>query len=202
VCIAHNVKLIYLSGWEVYSGYRSIHLKANESLPLLPKGPYGEAKYLCETMIEHSRRTQGLRCAMLRSGPVYGIGGDKPRFIYNFIDKIRQSRQIVTHTYNNGLPALDLLYLDDLVAAIVQTTGSEFCGDLNIGTGVVTSTHRIAEILRKLIGGQNEIVSTPIDGDTACIAMDAGKAQRVLGWNATIDIEHGLQLILSCLKTD
>ncbi len=202
LCVARDIKLIYLSGWEVYSGYRSIHLKADESLPLLPKGPYAETKYLCEMLIEHSRRTQGLRCTMLRSSPVYGVGSDKPKFIFSFIDKIKRSQRIVTHRYDNGLPALDLLYIDDLVAAVVQSVGSEFSGNLNIGTGVITSTHKVAEILRGLLGGQNEIDSTLIDGDTAGIIMDAGKAQKALGWQPAIGLEQGLRLILSGLKTN
>lgn len=202
VCVARDIKLIYLSGWEVYSGYRSSYLEADESLPLFPKGPYAETKYLCEMLIEHSRRTQGLRCTMLRSSPVYGVGSDKPKFIYNFIDKIKRAQAIVTHRYNNGLPALDLLYIDDLVAAVVQAVGSDFTGNLNVGTGVITSTYRVAEILRGLLGGQNEIESTMIDSDTACIAMDAGKAKNVLGWQSKIGIEQGLQLILSNLKAN
>ena len=202
VCVTRDIKLIYLSGWEVYSGYRSSHLMADEPLPLLPKGPYVETKYLCEMLIEHSRRTQGLRCTMLRSSPVYGVGSDKPKFIYNFIDKIKRSQRIVTHRYNNGLPALDLLYIDDLVAAVVQTVSSDFSGNLNIGTGEITSTRRVAEILRDLLGGQSEIDATLIDSDTACIAMDSSKAQEVLGWQATIDIEQGLQRILTGLKTN
>ncbi len=202
VCVARDIKLIYLSGWEVYSGYRSSYLEADESLPLFPKGPYAETKYLCEMLIEHCRRTQGLRCTMLRSSPVYGVGSDKPKFIYNFIDKIKRNQPIVTHSYNNGLPSLDLLYIDDLVAAVTNTAASDFTGNLNIGTGVITSTHRVAEILRDLLGGRNEIESTLIDSDTACIAMDAGKAREVLGWQPKIGIEQGLQHILSNLKTN
>lgn len=202
VCVAHDIKLIYLSSWEVYSGYCSTYLKADESLPLLPKGPYAETKYLCELLIEHSRRTQGLRCAMLRSSPVYGVDSDKPKFIYNFIDKIRRSQRIVTHRYNNGLPALDLLYIDDLVAAVSRIVDSDFIGNLNIGTGEITSTYRVAEMLRSLIRGQSEIVSTLIDSDTAGIAMDSSKAREVLGWQSTIGIEQGLEVILSNLKSN
>ena len=159
VCIARNIKLIYLSSFEVYSGYRSSLLMADESLPLLPKGPYAETKYLCEMLIEHCRRTQGLRCTMLRTSPVYGVGSDKPKFIYNFIDKIKHSQRIVTHSYNNGFPALDLLYIDDLVEAVVKTINSDFSGNLNIGSGAIISTLIVAEILRSLLGGKNEINS-------------------------------------------
>lgn len=200
VCVAHDIKLIYLSCWEVYSGYRSSHLTADESLPLLPKGPYAETKYLCEMLIEHCRRTMALRCTILRSSPVYGVGGEKPKFIYNFIDKINRSQRIVTHRYKNGLPALDLLCIDDLVMAILQAVNSSFSGNLNIGTGVTTSTLRVAEILRELLGGHNEIDTTLIDSDTACIAMDSSKIQEILGWQATINVEQGLQSILSHLQ--
>jgi len=202
VCIARDIKLIYLSGWEVYSGYRSSHLIADESTPLLPKGPYAETKYLCELLIEHCRRTQGLRCTILRSSPVYGVSSDKPKFIYNFIDKIKQSRSVVTHRYKNGLPALDLLYVDDLVTAVSKTLGSEFSGNMNIGTSILTSTFMVAEILQSLLETQNEIHSTLIDSDTACIAMDACEAERVLDWRPTISIGEGFKLILSNLRTD
>lgn len=202
VCVARDIKLIYLSSWEVYSGYRSNYLSADESLPLLPKGPYAETKYLTEMLIEHCRRTQDLRCTMLRSSPVYGIGSDKPKFIYNFIDKIKRSQRIVTHRYNNGVPALDLLYLDDLVSAVTQSVDSNFEGNLNIGTGVTTSTQRIAEILKEMLGAQSKIESTVIDSDTAGIAMDAGKAHKLLDWKPTVSVEQGLQMILENLKTN
>lgn len=201
VCVARDIKLIYLSSSEVYSGYRSAYLKADESLPLHPKGPYAETKYLCELLIEHSRRCQGLRCTILRSSLVYGVGGDRPRFIYNFMEKIEQSRRIVTHRYNNGLPSLDLLYMDDLVAAVAKAIGNDFSGNLNIGTGVVTSTRKIAEILRDCLGGQNEIDATLIDGDTAGIEMVSDMAKAELGWQATIGIDQGLQLVSSNLST-
>ena len=200
VCIARDIKLIYLSGWEVYSGYRSNCLYADESLPLLPKGPYAETKYLAEILVEHCRRSQGLRCTMLRSSPAYGIGGDKPKFIYNFIDKIKHSQRIVTHRYNNGHPAVDLVYIDDLVSAVIKAVGSDFEGNLNIGTGLVTSTQRIAEILQEMLGGKNKNESTLINGDTARIAMDATKAKEILKWMPTITVEQGLGMILDNLK--
>lgn len=200
VCVARDIKLIYLSSFEVYSGYRTSHLLADESLPLLPKGPYGETKYLAEMLIEHCRRTQGLRCTMLRSSPAYGIGSDRPKFIYNFIDKIKSSQRVVTHRYNNGAPALDLLYIDDLVSALVKAVGSDFSGNLNIGTGVITSTLEIAEILREFLNGKVDIDSITISSDAACIAMDARLASEKLGWQAAIGIKKGLQNIVSIIE--
>ena len=199
VCVARDIKLIYLSSFEVYSGYRTGHILADEALPLLPKGPYGETKYLSEMLIEHCRRTQRLRCTMLRSSPTYGIGSERPKFIYNFFDKIKRTQRIVTHRYNNGEPALDLLYIDDLVSAVVNAVGSDFSGNLNIGTGVTTSTAEIAKVLSDMYGTKIDIDSTLISGDTACIAMDASLAREKLGWQARIGVKDGLQNIFNKL---
>ena len=105
VCRANRVKLIYPSGWEVYSGYRSEKLLASEALPRLPKGPYGEAKYLSEIFIENHHRNHGINYAIIRSAPVYG-GGDRPKFIYNFIEKALRGDPILAHRYLNGPPSI------------------------------------------------------------------------------------------------
>jgi UDP-glucuronate decarboxylase len=199
VCTTRNIHLVYLSSWEIYSGYRSNCLYADEQLPPLPKGPYGETKYLCEILIEHARNTLGLRCGMLRSSPVYGAKGDKPKFIYNFIDKIRRSEPVMTHEYRNCKPALDLLYVDDLVAAVKQVVSAEFIGTLNVGTGVLTSTKSVAEMLMMLLGRQCKINSTQIDADIACIAMDSAKAGNTLGWRPGVCLEKGLLRIISSM---
>ena len=164
---------------------------------MLPRGPYAETKFLSEMLIEHFRKTLGLRCTMLRSCPVYGIDSDKPKFIYNFIDKIKHSEPIFTHHYKNGSPALDLLYIDDLVAAVVKAVSNSFEGNLNIGTGILTSTPNIAKILLKIIGGKSVIDFTNIDSEMACIAMDSSKAHEILGWESNIDLEEGLKYIIS-----
>lgn len=196
VCLARDIPLVYLSGWEIYSGYRG-SLAADESLPALPRGPYGEAKLLCETLVEHCRRHLGLRCALIRSSPVYGAGGDRPKFIYNFLDKARRDETIVTHHYRNGDPALDLLHLDDLIALLARVVRTRFIGTVNAGTGVLTSTHEIASMLVALTGSKSRIERTAIDADTARIAMDSGLAYSLLDWKPAVSFASGLAALLA-----
>jgi UDP-glucuronate decarboxylase len=196
VCVANDIKLIYPSCWEVYSGYAG-SLTADESTSALPRGPYGEAKYLAELLIEHCRRTEGLRCLILRSVAVYGAGGDKPKFIYSFIDKALRSEMILTHQYCNGAPSLDLLYVDDFVAALISALRSEFIGDLNIGTGQLTSTKKIAQLIIKKLGSSSLIKPVSIDAEVASVAMDWRQAREVLDWRPILSIEDGLNRILS-----
>lgn len=191
VCLGRDIALIYLSNSEVYSGYRG-SLHADESLSALPRGPYAEAKFLCETLVEHCRRHHGLRCALIRSSPVYGPGGDRPKFIYHFLEKARRNDTIVTHHYRNGDPALDLLQIDDLISLIAHVVRTGFTGTLHAGTGVLTSTHEIASMLIALTGSASRIERTAIDADTARIAMDCSSAHRLFGWMPTVTIANGL----------
>ena len=68
VCRNNNVKLIFLSGWEIYSGYRDEFLSADENLLPNPKGTYGETKWLCELLINQYIRNYGINSVILRSG--------------------------------------------------------------------------------------------------------------------------------------
>jgi nucleoside-diphosphate-sugar epimerase len=201
VCLAKDIPLIYPSSWEIYSGYAGI-LHVDESTPALPRGPYGETKYLGEMLIEHCRRTRGLRCAMIRSSPVYGSGSDKPKFIYNFIEKAKRDQKITTHCYNNGSPSLDLLHVNDLVSAFIATLKTNFVGTLNLGTGVLNSTLKISEMIRDCLGSRSLVDQLTIDSEMASISMNWNLASTELNWQPTISFEQGLEYLLSEIKKD
>lgn len=192
VCRENDVRLIYPSSWEVYSGYRTSGLLADEAVPLFPKGPYGETKLLCEELIELHRRRHGLRCAMLRSSPLYGPTSDRPKFIYNFLSKALRGVAISTHRYLNGDPRLDLLHVDDFVAAIVAAVDRGFTGNLNIGSGQTVSTREVAEWIVRFCGSASTIESRLVEDWVANIAMDSHRAEAELGWHPTCRWQDGL----------
>lgn len=195
VCTNQRLDLIYPSSSEIYSGYAGSIL-ANESVAAFPSGPNGETKNLAELLIAHWRQNNGLNCAIIRSSPVYGAGGGKPKFISNFIDKARRSEPIVTHRYLNGDAALDLLHIDDLVDGIARVCVQNYSGVLNIGTGIVTSTLAIAEMLRSELGSSSRIEQTQIETYTARVAMNYRKASLELGWYPKISLQEGLRSLL------
>lgn len=194
-CVARGTKLIYSSGWEVFSGYQGT-INASESLPLFAKGPYGESKCLAELLIEHHQKNNNLRCTVIRSGPVYGPGGDKPKFIFNFIDKALKNEPIVTHVYNNGYPALDLMHVKDLARAVYSVISKNVEGVIHVGTGVLTDTQEIASYIKKLLGSTSGISHISIDSDVANVAMDTKKAKNILDWRSEILLIDGLNELL------
>lgn len=196
VCKENEIKLIYPSSWEVYSGYRSMSLLASESLPKLPKGPYGESKYLCEVLIEHFQCYYGLECAMIRSSPIYGIGGNRPKFIYNFIRKAINNEDIITHKYINGYPNLDLLYIDDLVRIFIAIIENNYIGSLNVGNGNGVSTTEVAQLVIDMLGSNSSIRHNDIKEFAPNIIMDISRARSELNWYPTVNIQEGLNKIL------
>jgi len=199
VCTHNGAWLLYPSSWEVYSGYPATRLRADESLPLHPSGPYGETKFLCETLIGHFRRAEGLKCALIRSSPVYGPGSDRPKFIYTFIEKARRDEPIVTHRYANGDPALDLLHVSDIAQAITKVVAVRFIGDLNIGTGTVSTTRQIAEWIVRWLTSGSTVHSVAIAREVANIAMDYGRAEQEIGWRPEIAVKDGLRALVEQL---
>jgi nucleoside-diphosphate-sugar epimerase len=196
VCRGNRLRLIYLSSWEVYSGYRSTGLRAAEDLPRLPKGTYGEAKDLCERLIEHHHRAFGVPYTLLRPGPVYGPGSDRPRFIYNFFDKAVRGEPIVAHRFRNGHPHLDLLFIGDLTAALIAAVDRRPDGAFNLGTGAGTSTTRVAELIVELVGSSSAVEHRPIHEYAPNIVMDACRAAAVLGWHPRTAVADGLRITL------
>jgi len=195
VCTTLDISMVYPSGWEIYSGYVG-KLFVDETVPAFAHGPYGDTKYLAELMIQQFQRTSDLRCTVMRSSPVYGTGSDRPKFIYNFIDKACHSEPIVTHHYLNADAELDLLHIDDFTDAIIRVCIQKYIGVINVGTGITTSTRVIAEMLKKELGSKSTVQQKQIESYTACISMNYQKANRVLDWKPKIMIEEGLKQLL------
>lgn len=200
VCRTNKVKLIYLSGWEIYSGYRSTNLVADEGLHSNPKGTYGETKWLCEILIRQYSIMYGIDYQIIRSGPVYGPGAEKPKFIYNFIDKALKGERITTHRYLNGSPSMDLLYVDDLVSFLVKCIRSYQSGEVNVGSGTSVSTPEVAAAICELTGSSSVIDQVQINDYSSNIIMDNRRAKNLFAWTPGVMFKEGIAIILENYK--
>lgn len=195
ICCDNKIKLIYPSGWEIYSGYRSDYLLASEYLPPHPNGIYGETKNLCENLLEYSKINNDLEYLILRFSPIYG-GGDKPKFIYNFIDKAEKNEDIVAHQYQNGFPILDLLYIEDAISAFRLAIEKQMTGSINIGSGLGYSTTDVAEIIVEQLKSNSKIQYKKINNYAPNIVMDISYAKKVMSWEPCTQLSVGIDNII------
>lgn len=200
VCIANEIKIVYLSSWEIYSGYNTVSLLASENTSSYPKGTYGLSKAICENLIHQYISLYNLNSLIIRSSPVYGKGSDKPKFIYNFLTKALNDENIRTHKYINGFPSLDLLHIDDLINFLAKSIEKNSTGEYNIGTGVLTSTSAIAEYLIRATSSKSCIQHIVIKEHTHNIIMDITKANQDLQFNPQIRLEDGLNELINNYK--
>ena len=182
LCRINDIKLIYISSWEVYSGYNTEKLLADESLPLFPRGSYGESKWLSEQLITQYSKMYGLKYNIIRSSPIYGLDSDKPKFIYNFLNKAKKNETITTHKYVNGFPNVDLLHQEDIVDAIEKTIDINGNNVFNIGGGMSLNTNEIAKFIVESLGSKSNIEINYIEDFYPNIQMNYSKINSIVGW--------------------
>lgn len=200
ICVQSQIKLIFTSTWEVFSGYKTSLMYLNESAKLNPGGTYGQSKMLSENLIQHYIEQFDLQVLMLRFSPIYGLGSDKPKSIWNFSEKAIKGVEINTHLYQNGLPLLDLLHIDDACSAIFKAASSSEVGTFNISSGEGVTTKDLAEQIVKIFNSESKIVHTNLDLKTSNIVFDISKAQNVLEWFPTKPLSDGLKEIAEFIK--
>jgi GDP-L-fucose synthase len=97
--------------------------------------------------------------------------------------------------WGTGTPLREFLYVDDLADACVYLmntySGSE---SVNIGTGKELYIRELADIVKKIVGYQGEIIfdSSKPDG-TPRKLLDVSKLES-LGWRYKMDLEDGIRL--------
>jgi UDP-glucuronate decarboxylase len=200
VCRENRLRLLMVSDSAVFSGYRDSCLIASESIPLRPRGTYGETKALCESLVHYYRDAYGLDICLLRLSRVYGNGA--PKFIQAFCERALKNEVIFTHKYVNGFPMVDLVHVSDVVNAIeriIENKPSQST-DFNIGTGVGRSTFELAEMIRTLCHSTSSIKYHEINDFTSNVVMDISKAEKLLQWRPTINISDGLKQIVDHVR--
>ena len=183
LCRINDIKLIYISSWEVYSGYNTEKILADESLPLFPRGSYGESKWLSEQLITQYSKMYGLKYNIIRSSPIYGLDSDKPKFIYNFLNKAKKNETITTHKYVNGFPNVDLLHQEDIVDAIEKTININGNNVFNIGSGISLNTNEVAKFIVESLGSKSNIEINHIEDFYPNIQMNYSKINSLVGWH-------------------
>lgn len=186
-------KIIYAStGGAVYGEPR--YLPVGEEHPVRPLDPYGASKHHVEHYLEIYRANYGIRFTTLRYPNVYGPRQDpngEAGVVAIFTGQMLGGGRPVIN--GSGQQERDFVHVDDVAAANVLALERGDGEILNIGSGVGTSINEIYSILAELTGFRGERAYGPEKkGEVYRIYLDAGRAQRVLDWQARIPLREGL----------
>jgi nucleoside-diphosphate-sugar epimerase len=197
VCKSRGLQLILPSSWVVFSGYRSRLMEADVKTAPRPKGVYGEAKFLEEVLVGNAAANGEVAATIVRLSPIYGASSLRPRIIRFAHQYLLENRPITTHRYRNGLPNMQMLYVDDAVSGLVEIVKSGRSLIYHLG-GLVSYTPReIITCIGAILGREPQIEEVQIDDHAANVFLDSSATSVELGWSPAVDIDEGFRHTLT-----
>jgi UDP-glucose 4-epimerase len=190
------------TGGAIYGEGEGQQLPLPEDAPIAPLSAYGQSKFAAEGYVSLYERLYGLSGVSLRLGNVYGPRQDplgEAGVIAIFCGLLKEGGRPTV--FGDGTQTRDYIYVGDVVSAALAAADSQATGAINVGTGVETNVLELVEALREL-GGRDDFepeFAPPRTGEVQAISIDAGRAERELGWRGEIDLSEGLRVTLDSI---
>lgn len=164
---------------------------------------YDESKRLGETICGVFERDFGLDVRIARIFNTYGprIDLSDGRVIPNFIQQALENKPLTV--YGDGEQTRSYCYVDDLVAGLLKLAGvDEIKGEtINLGNPDEYTINETAQIVKKLISAQSEVVYQDLPGDDPTRRKpDISKAKKILAWEPQVNFEDGLKKTITSFK--
>lgn len=201
-CVRYGVKKIIFSssGGTVYGATEN--LPAVEDLPFSAMSPYGVTKICMEYYLPYYKAEHGLDYTVLRYSNVYGPRQDphgEAGVVAIFVQGMLNGK---TPTINgDGKYVRDYVYAGDVARANHLAIGKGDCDFFNIGTGIETDVNQLYAMIADVMGFDKEAPHGPHrPGDLRRNYLDAGKAERTLGWRPEVSLREGLQRTVEYFK--
>lgn len=174
----------------------------------IPDGisPYALTKYTSEGYLKVFYKLYGLKYSVLRLSNVYGprqVPKGECGVIPIFFEKCFNNEDAVLYAYDD-MPTgtfRDYVYVDDVCNAVYLCIDKSDNDIFNIGTGSETSTRKVFEYTKELVGSDNKLIlKSARIGDVRRGILDITKAINKLGWKPMIEFDFGINLTYQYIK--
>lgn len=163
---------------------------------------YGLAKKMLMVQADAYRNQYGLKSTVLLCTNLYGprdhFDADRshvvPALIVKFTEAKRSGAKSVT-LWGDGSPTRDLLYVGDAASALVHAlSATTEASPINVGSGREVSIRELAEIVRRAVNADVEIVwDTSRPNGQPRRVLDTTRATAELGFKAETPLELGVR---------
>jgi UDP-glucose 4-epimerase len=198
--VHHKVKkIVSASSASVYG--EPSYLPMDEEHPFNNRTMYGAGKIANEQMLRAYTTTFGLPYVAFRYFNVYGprmdMTGVYTEVLVRWLDAIEAGSPPLI--FGDGEQSMDFVYIDDVARANLLAMQSDVSDEVfNVGTGVQTSLNQLCATLLKLMGSTLKPEHRPARAVNNVSRRRASieKAERLLGFRATVGLEEGLQRLI------
>ena len=201
--LARRVKAKFLlaSTSEVY-GNPDVHPQPESYFgnvnPIGIRSCYDEGKRISETLCSDYKRMHNLEIRIIRIFNTYGprMQPNDGRVISNFIFQALQGKPLTI--YGEGNQTRSFCYVDDLINGMIKLMESNVCTPTNIGNPYQIQIIELAEIIRKKINTNLDIIFKPLPQDDPLKRKpNIEKAINELNWEPEISFNEGLEKTIS-----
>jgi UDP-glucose 4-epimerase len=169
-----------------------------------PTTVYGVSKLAGEHLLRVAASGGALAWSVARLFFVYGPhqyadGGYKSVIVANFERLLSGERPVVN---GDGKQALDYVYVDDAVDALIRLAEPEYDALVcNIGSGHAITVGDLTDLMIDVSGRDVEPITAPADWTAGSLRVaDPTVAREVLGWTARTTIDDGLTRVWESLR--
>jgi nucleoside-diphosphate-sugar epimerase len=189
-------KFIHFSSSHVYGNANREQLA--EDMELNPKSLYGKIKNETESLLRESSKRSQMITHIVRPTSLYGPYDLGKRVVSLFIEKAINGETLLI---SDSTSKLDFTYIDDFLNGVEKLIfdGPATNEVFNLSRGRGRTLVELAEIIKSKIGTTKYEI---LEGEklnnerTRKGQLDISKAKSILGYNPTIDLEEGVELIL------
>lgn len=181
----------------------------SEDHPLAFCSPYGCSKGAADQYFLDYARSFGLRTAVFRMSCIYGphqFGTEDQGWVAHFLIQALKGAPITI--YGDGKQIRDLLFVDDLVSALLRTIRDDSLVDgraFNIGGGIgnSVSVREVLHVIQHLHGSLPEVRFADWRiGDQRYYVSGTGTFSRAAGWTPRIRVAEGIERLYRWLKQE
>jgi UDP-glucose 4-epimerase len=193
VAVRHGLRVVYASTWEVYGHPR--YQPLDEAHPTMPDHPYSITKLAGESLLLSAAGLRSLSAVALRLGTAYG-SGLRPNSVFRiFIDRARKGEAITIQ--GDGSQGRQFTHASDIANAFLIASQSEVAGvALNVVAPESVTVRQLAEMIVERLPTELTFGEAR-PGDVPPALVSAEQARALLGWEAAMPFDHGLDELIS-----
>lgn len=195
-CAKNNIKLFFASTASVYNKPKRQPIQ--EIDPCVPHTIYGAGKYYTENLIRSYDNMYDFNYVINRFFSVYGVrmdsAGAYTEVIFNWLNNIKNGNNHITVFGNPDEKVLDLVYVDDVVNAIITSTFNSNKEVYNVSTQNGVTLSELISTIEKVTNTVLEIETKP-ENRTDIEKKRVGDTSKLrgLGWNNLVSLEDGIK---------
>lgn len=189
-----NTRLIFSSSAAVYGD--PVMTPCSELDPPLPISPYGESKWMIESMLKSYHNAYGIDYVAFRYFNACGADHRKwhgqsshaTHIIAKVLQGIRRKNDFVLNGTNyptpDGTCVRDYIHVEDIADAHILALNKEVpCDIYNLGSGTGHSNKEVIDTALRITGQSlNVVEGQPRAGDPAVLTASPEKFNAITGW--------------------